>query len=152
MSNKVWIIDTSVLNELLPVPHKSNRDNRIQVLADFKRRIKNKDQFLLPYTVLIEVGNHIGQYKDGDRYKLAKKFITEIVQKTIDGEAPWKLMKVPSIEKVSEWLKDFPVNAAKGKGYGDHSIIKEWGEYSQAHEGLSVGIWSLDGDLAGYQS
>lgn len=150
MSNKIWIIDTSVLNELLPVPHKSNNDNRTQVLADFKKRIKNKDQFLLPYTVVIETGNHIGQAPD-NRFALATKF-TSLVNQTINGEAPWKLMKVPNIEKVREWLGDFPNSAAQTKGYGDHSIIKEWEEYSQAHQGFSVGIWSLDADLAGYQS
>lgn len=151
MSNKIWIIDTSVLCELLPIPGKSSEENRTQVLSDFRSRIKNKDQFLMPYTVLIEIGNHIG-HSDTNRYQLAEKFITEIVQKTLDGEAPWKLMKVPDIEKVSEWLNDFPENAAKEKGYGDHSIIKEWEEYSHAHKGFSVGIWSLDNDLAGYQS
>lgn len=151
MSNKIWIIDTSVLCELLPVPGKSSVENRKQVLTDFKSRIENKDQFLMPYTVLIEVGNHIGQ-SDGNRYQLATKFITEIVQKTLDGEAPWKLMKVPDIEKVNEWLKDFPKKAAEGKGYGDHSIIKEWEEFKDLNQGFSVGIWSLDGDLAGYQS
>ncbi len=85
MSNKVWIIDTCVLCELLPVPHKSNNDNRTQVLADFKKRIKNKDQFLLPYTVVIETGNHIGQ-APGNRFALATKF-TALVNQTINGEA-----------------------------------------------------------------
>ncbi|MFA8451185.1 MAG: hypothetical protein ACEPOW_10860 [Bacteroidales bacterium] len=148
MSNKVWIVDTSVLCNILSIPN-MNQD-KAQVLADFKERIKDEDQFLLPYTVVIETGNHIGQTSD-DRYALAAKF-TGLVDQTIKGKAPWKLMKVPNIEKVSQWLKDFPNSAAQTKGYGDHSIIKEWKEFSSQNQGLSVEIWSLDSDLAGYQS
>lgn len=149
MSNKVWIVDTSVLCNILSVPNMDQ--DKAQVMKDFEERISNDDSFLLPYTVIVETGNHIG-HATGDRYKLAEKFITKIVQKTLNGEAPWKLMKVPDIEKVSEWLKDFPESAAREKGYGDHSIVKEWEEFVALNRGFSVGIWSLDGDLAGYQS
>ncbi|TKG95186.1 hypothetical protein EYV94_10775 [Puteibacter caeruleilacunae] len=148
MSNKVWIVDTSVLCNILSVPHKNQ--NKEQVIADFRERIQNDDSFLLPYTVIVETGNHIGQ-ANGDRYALAERFVS-LVDQSIDGNAPWKTMKVPSKEKVKEWIVGFPDNAARTKGYGDHSIIKEWQEYSDTHKGLSVSIWTLDSDLVGYNS
>lgn len=148
MSNKIWIIDTSVLCNILSIPNMDQ--DKDKVIADFETRIKNKDQFLLPYTAVIETGNHIGHSK-GNRYDLATRFVS-LVEQTIDGKAPWKLMKVPTIEKVSNWLHDFPDNAAKMRGYGDHSIIREWEEFKELNKGFSVGIWSLDGDLEGFQS
>lgn len=148
MSNKVWIVDSSVLCNILSVPNMDQ--DKAQVIADFEKRIKNNDSFLLPYTVIIETGNHIG-HSTGDRYTLAQKFVS-LVEQSIGGDAPWRTMKVPDREKVKEWISDFPNKAAAGKGYGDHSIIKEWEEYCHTYKGLSVDIWSLDDDLAGYQS
>lgn len=147
MSNIIWIVDTSVLCNILTIPNM--HQDKTQVMSDFRARITNEDQFLLPYTVLIETGNHIGHSK-GNRYALAEKFINNIVLKTLEGDAPWRLMKVPSKEDIIAWVGDFPVSANTGKGFGDHTIVKEWEEMRDLHKGFSVRIWSLDNDLKGY--
>lgn len=148
MSNKIWIVDTSVLCNILAIPNRDQDYDRVK--RAFEDRIKNGDRFLLPYTTVIETGNHIGHSK-GDRKRLAIKFV-KLVQSTLCGEAPWKMMKAPKAEEISVWLKDFHINAEAGKGYGDHSIIKEWEECRTLNKGYSVSIWSLDSDLAGYHS
>lgn len=148
MSNIVWIVDTSVLCNIMSIPN-MDQDKK-NVLQSFEKKIKNNDSFLLPYTVIVEIGNHIGQVSsEHHRRELANKLI-EIVNQSIDGDAPWKIMKIPSVETLRDWLADFPDSASKTKGYGDHSLIKEWEEYGSNHQGLIVHIWSLDNDLQGY--
>lgn len=60
----IWIVDTSVFLNVLDVPHFNQK--RGEVLADFERRINNKDTFLLPITSVIETGNHIARFNNGN--------------------------------------------------------------------------------------
>jgi len=49
-----------------------------------------------------------------------------------------------------EWLEDFPTFARAGVGLGDLSIIQEFHRTCALHPGRRVYVWSLDGDLQGY--
>jgi hypothetical protein len=55
----IRIVDTSVLCNLLRVPHK---DQDAEIAAEeFREAQEDKDVFLLPIAVIYETGNHIAQ-------------------------------------------------------------------------------------------
>ena len=144
----VAIVDTTVFLNVLDVPNR-NAD-RHRILSDLKALIQSGTTLLLPMAAVYETGNHIAQLPDGgNRRRFAAKFV-EQVEKAICGTAPWQAMKAPTTEQVGQWLADFPVSAMREAGMGDLSIIKEWEEARKRTPHLRVFIWSLDGDLDGY--
>jgi hypothetical protein len=146
--NAVAIVDTSILCNVLNIPHmNSDRTQVMQELTDFLEAGTN---LLLPMAAVYETGNHIAQLSDGgNRRKFAKAFI-EQVKKAIKGEAPWQVMQLPNVQEIGEWLSDFPDSAMRGAGIGDLSIIKEWEKMVRRTPNHRIFIWSLDGDLQGY--
>jgi hypothetical protein len=145
----IWIVDTSVFLNVLNVPGR-NQD-REAVLAQFKKRAVNKDWFLLPFASIVETGNHIAQLSGDNKFRFAQHFEQE-VRKTIEGDSPWKPMDFPEKTHVLSWLTDFPQNSAKGIGFADHSIIKQWERQCDLMPQYSVRIWAIDSDLQGYSS
>lgn len=145
----IWIIDTSVFLNVLDVPN-FNQD-RTTILVEFEERIKAKHTFLLPYSAILETGNHIVQVNGDQKYIFAQKFATQ-VSKAIEGTSPWKTMSFPEKSSVLEWLQDFPNSAKQGQGFGDHSIVKEWEKQKTLFSAYSIRIWSTDTHLQGYQS
>lgn len=146
--NAVAIVDTSILCNVLNIPHmNSDRTQVMQELTDF---LEVGTNLLLPMAAVYETGNHIAQLSDGgNRRKFAKVFI-EQVKKAIKGEAPWQVMQLPNVQEIGAWLSDFPDSAMRGAGIGDLSIIKEWEKMVRRTPNHRIFIWSLDGDLQGY--
>ncbi|HMQ60455.1 MAG TPA: hypothetical protein PKE06_07295 [Flavilitoribacter sp.] len=149
MKPTIWIIDTSILLNVLDVPQfNQDRDN---VLGDFRLRIRNEDTFLLPFTSILETGNHIAHINnDGQRLQFATK-LKDTVSDSIKGNTPWKPLRFPDTEDLIKWLDDFPHSAQRGVGLGDHVIIKQWEEQCEKFKAYVVKIWSLDKDLRGYE-
>jgi len=145
----IWIVDTSVFLNVLNVPGRNQQ--RDEVLQHFKKRVEGKDSFLLPFASIVETGNHVAHLDGNNRFRFAQLFRDE-VQKTIEGSSPWKPMDFPEKPHVLSWLTDFPQNAAKGIGFADHSIIKQWERQRDLSPQYSVRIWSLDSHLQGYSS
>jgi len=99
---------------------------------------------------IIETGNHIGHLSDGSqRRRFAELFCTQ-VNAACNGEAPWVPTPFPEVGTLREWLLDFPEHAMRGRGIGDRSIVAEWDRQCRLNPQRRVLIWSLDGDLAGY--
>lgn len=151
MKPKIWIVDTSVLLNILNIPGRNQ--NRDEVIKQFEERIKNEDEFFVPYTTIIETGNPIGKLPGNQKYEYAEKF-NKMVKSALEGKAPWKPLKFPTVEDVLGWLNgnDFPVKASNEVGFGDYSIIKQWEEQVQLLKSYSVEIWTLDTPLEGYCS
>lgn len=145
-SNIVWFVDTSIMCNLLEIPGMDSEKD--QIFDYFKQRLERRDYFLLPYSVILETGNHIGHARN-NREELVRKFL-KIINKTLEEELPWKILKIPNIDDFKRWLSDFPQHAYRGLGYGDFSIFMEWDEYRKKHGALDVRIWTLDGDLHGF--
>jgi len=144
----IWIVDTSVFLNVLDVPG-FNQD-REEVLDTYRQRIENEDSFFLPFTTILESGNHIAQLTNGNlRRRFAQRFCEE-VQRSLAGDAPWKPLAFPREEELQEWLRDFPQHATSGIGLGDSLIIAQWREQCRMFEAYVVRIWSLDSDLQGY--
>lgn len=100
----IWIIDTSVFCNLLDIPGRNQ--NRDEVKKMFKEMVAHGDSFLLPYTVILETGNHLGQTQ-GNRFKIAENFMN-IIKDTLEHNAPWEFLTFPGEENFWRWIKDFP--------------------------------------------
>ena len=144
----VAIVDTSIFCEFLNIPNMNS--SREKVIKEFTDLVANDTSFLLPMATVYETGNHIAQLSDGGhRRRFAEVFVRE-VQKAINGDAPWQIMQVPTVEDVRMWLNDFTEYAMREVSMGDMSIIKEWEAARKRTPYLRVFIWSLDRDLMGY--
>ncbi len=145
----IWILDTSVLLNVLNIPGRNQSHD--EVIKQFERRIKANDMFLLPFTAIVETGNHIAQLSKANlRKDYAQRFVT-VVQHSLEGNIPWKPLEFPKNEHIRSWLIDFSHKAQAGIGLGDHTIIKHWEEQCQRFRGFEVKIWSLDNHLQGYE-
>lgn len=141
-------MDTSVFCNVLDVPG-FNQD-RDAAFAELETCILNRDTLLLPMAALIETGNHIAHVSVGQlRRQTAERFCKQ-VGAAIDGTAPWTAMRFWEPEQLRNWLGDFPDRAMRGLGMADLSIIKDWESMCELHRGQRVRIWSLDGDLQGF--
>lgn len=153
----IVLLDTSVYLNVLDVPG-FNQD-RDAVLKAFKTSIQAGDYFLLPLAAVLETGNHVARLPDGQqRRRYAQTLVTD-VRTAFDGQAPYRATHFPEREEFARWLADFPdaamrnkspKKAAEGTSLADLSIIKEWERNRDLHPMSRVRIWSLDGDLAGY--
>jgi hypothetical protein len=155
----IVLLDTTVYLNVLDVTN-WNQD-RVAVLDQFKSRMEDGDYFLLPMATIWETGNHIAYLQNGGlRRKFALKFVDD-VEKAISGGVPYKATYFPEREIFRNWIKGFPEYAMRNKStmktregisLADFSIIKEW-EQTRATNSMSrVLIWSLDCDLANYDS
>ena len=126
-----------------------NQD-RDTVIADLETSIRSGDTLLLPMAAVIETGNHIAHVPDGRVRRQAAERFCEQVAAAIDGTAPWTAMRFWEPEQLRNWLGEFPDRSMHGVGMADLSIIKDWESMCELHRGPRVRIWSLDGDLQGY--
>ncbi len=155
----IVLLDTSVYLNVLNLPGR-NQD-RAAVLDLFTDRVQNGDHFLLPMATIWEAGNQVSRLPDGaQRYRFAVKLVAD-VHNAINGEAPYRTTYFPDSTVFSTWLNEFPDYAKRNKApdkttegisLSDLAIIQEW-ERTRARHSLSrVLIWSLDRDLAGYDT
>ena len=145
----IWLIDTSILLNVLDVP--GFNQERDSILREFKIRIERGDTLLLPYAAIVETGNHIAHLTGNYKFTYAEKFVKE-VKAALNGNSPWKPLKFPTFEDLNIWLDNFPEYAGKGIGFADYSIIKEWEAQTELFAAYSVRIWSLDAELQGYET
>ena len=144
----VVLIDTSVFCNIVPVPGRDQRKD--DVMAEFKNLINQRATLLLPMTAVLETGNHIAQLPNGGQRRATAVTFCKLVVDAIEGSAPWTPTPFWEIDAMKLWLDEFPDAAMQGKGIGDLSIIKEWNRQCALNRARRVRIWSLDGDLAGY--
>lgn len=144
----IRIVDTSVLCNLLRVPHK-DQDAEIAV-EEFREAQEDKDVFLLPIAVIYETGNHIAQSPNGAKRRVVAEGFVELVRKAFEGEIPFTPTPLQHPEDMVQWLDEFPNHAATGMGFGDLSITKVWEQQCKLNQSRRVLIWSYDKHLQGY--
>ena len=155
----IVLVDTSVFLNVLDVPG-FNQD-RDTVLEEFERRIRLGQHFLLPMATVWETGNHIARLSSGGlRRDYASRLVAQ-VKLAVTGEAPYRATYLPERDEFLTWIEEFPDYAMRNKSatktncgvsLADLSIIKEWERTCSIHSMSRVLIWSLDDDLAGYDS
>lgn len=153
----IVLLDSSVYLNVLDVP--GFNQEKISVLENFAQSIANKDHFLLPLAAVWETGNHIAHLSDGATRRRYANELAEDVTRAFNGDVPYRATHFPDRGEFLRWLAAFPDVAMRNKSkdktregisLADLSIIKEWERNCELHPMSRVRIWSLDGDLAGY--
>lgn len=155
----IVLLDTSVYLNVLNVPGRNQQ--REEVFNHFELRASSGDHFLLPMATIWETGNHISRLSTGALRRQYAQQLTENVQAAMNGEAPFRPTYFPDSSIFAQWLKAFPDFAQRNKSpqrtnegisLSDLSIIKEWEQTRDRHSMSRVLIWSLDSDLAAYDT
>ena len=155
----IVLLDTSVYLNVLDVPG-FNQD-RDEILDEFAVRVESGDYFLLPMATIWETGDHVADLPDGRLRRQFAQSLVEQVTQAFDNQAPFKTTYFPDSEVFLQWLGDFPEYAQRNKSdrqtregvsLSDLSIIKEWEQTRNRHRMSRVLIWSLDRDLAAYDT
>lgn len=74
-----------------------------------------------------------------------------MVEQSVGG-IPWQLAPLPGDpQRFASLLEDLPDQAMRGVGFGDLTIIRVWKDACRRFPKRRVAIWSLDGDLGGYE-
>lgn len=157
--SEIVLLDTSVYLNVLDVP--GFNQYRDEILNAFAGRVENGDYFLLPMAAIWETGDHIADLPDGNRRRQYAQILVEQVRAALNGDAPYRTTYFPDSEVFLLWLGDYPDYAQRNKSdrqtregvsLSDLSIIKEWEQTRDRHSMSRVLIWSLDGDLASYDT
>lgn len=145
----IAIVDSSVLDELLCVPGRTDRHE--EALAAFAAR-QSREHFLLPLAVLFETGNHVAQASNGQARRACAERFVQFAQQAIQGELPFTPTPSPTSEQLRTWLDRFPERAMEGIGLVDLSLIALWNDQRALHRGRRIYIWSFDEHLGGYDT
>lgn len=158
----ICLLDTSILLNILNVPSKNEAHS--EIISDLEAYIELGCEFIIPFVVAVEVGNHISQNGDGNtRRKVAQAFV-EMLQKTFDGNFPFKISDFELKTEWQKWITEFIDKAGQNKTISkpnegmsltDLSIIKEYESIQVKNRAnkqnhVKVFIWSLDSDLEAY--
>lgn len=155
----IVLIDTSVFLNVLDIP--GFNQERGTVLAEFERKIRQGQHFLLPMATVWETGNHISRLPTGGLRRDSARRLVEQVGLAVTGEAPYRATYLPERDEFLSWIEEFPEYAMRNKSptktncgvsLADLSIIKEWERTRSINSMSRVLIWSLDDDLAGYDT
>lgn len=140
--NTIWVVDTSILLNLLEHPDRSQ--SRDEVITLFQLYLEAGHSFVIPITTIIETGNWAYKLPAGLRQPFAAKFV-DWIDKSLSGETPFRILEFPDRTSVREYLKDFPTQADT-MGFGDLMILKQWEEQCLRIPGYQINIWSLDNE------
>lgn len=149
-------LDTGVLDELLQIPAFSGTERSMQIKEEFNVRMTRGEKLIIPFAVMIEVGNHIAQIKtnDSERKRCAERF-AEFLEKSRNNKAPWILCLDGLTEEQIGFISEkFGVIGAEMQiGTGDISIVYQYEKFRERVSGTAegVGIWSLDHHIPNLQ-
>lgn len=149
---KVWVVDTSVLVEILDVPAMASNHKRY--FDEFYERIKKGGSFELPVSVIIETGNHLGQNGDAVMRKKATERFCHFIKVALSNQRPWRVPQLPNADTLRQWIDAFPTHVeqsddkGKGCGLGDLTIVQTVTLLRRALDKTDVEVWTLDQHLA----
>lgn len=150
----ICLLDTSILCELLRVPHLCEHFE--EVSAELAEKIREGESLLLPMSSILETGNHIGHNGDGRQRRSAAERFVMLVQQALRGETPFTPTPLFEFESLQQWIGEFPESAmrtdsrGRGSGLADLTIAKEFERQCALNRMRRVYIWSRDGHLSSY--
>ncbi len=144
----VCLIDTSIFTNILNVP-KCNQ-HRTNILDQYEKFIMLDYEFILPMATILETGNHIAHYGDGNQRREVAQIFIKAVQDAFKENPPYRISQFDKISDILDWLPDFPEMAMRGIGFGDLTITKEFEKTCKQFQKREVFIWSLDKHLESY--
>lgn len=157
MSNKVLVVDTSIICCWLGVPGKetcgpmTDRWDRRRAEQTITAETKIGTTIVLPLATIIETGNHIAQ-ASSTRFELAQK-LADIIRLAADKTTPWAAFSDQDSLWTPEALKrladEWPEKAAQQLSLGDATIVTVADYYARG--GFEVEIITGDAGLKAYQ-
>ncbi|GEB48836.1 MULTISPECIES: hypothetical protein [Streptomyces] len=154
MARPVTFVDTSVLCNLLRVPH---MDQDRAAVADELRARRVSSDLVLPVTAVLETGNHVAQVSDGRARRSCAERFSDVLRMVVERKAPWTLNRV---EWDEQHLRELVAGAGTGLsltelasqrlGCGDLCILAERNRYLERVACTTADIWTLDRQLASY--
>jgi hypothetical protein len=147
----IVIVDTSVFFHVVEVAEKPS-EARLRIHIELLQRTDRGDVLLLPVATIVETGNLIAQRGDGTERRTSALRYARQVRRALAGVSPFEPTRFFDVAELAAWLDVYPEYAMREIGMGDLSLIKEWEHQRVVHPAARVQIWSLDGDLAGYDT
>lgn len=144
----IWIVDTSVLLEILDVP--GFCQDREAIVGEYERRLRNNDRFQLPMGVAIETGNHIGDVKDGRIRRDRAVQFDRLLRSTLERGRAWQLLGMPAPHEFADWCSQFPDEVMRGFSLVDAMLIRTWEATRRRGNMFRVAIWTKERRLMGY--
>lgn len=158
MRRKVLLLDTSIVDEILGVPGKSNE--RTEVLAELDRRAADGVTLLISVTALVEAGDHVGNVDDGASRRTCADRLTKLIEATISPTRPWSFEPISWDSELLDSLLHpqyeilLPLSESLLKKFlqmGDLLIV---GEFDRLRQNLDqsvvdVDVWTKDARLRG---
>ena len=155
--SEVVFVDTSVLLNVLDVPHKnSDRDSIVQKFKDLAR---SGSLLVIPIAAVVEVGNHLAQLPGTVRRDRCERF-TALLHSSLGNQAPWVVSGTTWDQVFLRDLLDGHASrpgmielCTTAVGTGDGSILLELERYrsrSDVPSALPVRLWTLDQGLQAY--
>ncbi|KAB8161611.1 hypothetical protein FH609_026085 [Streptomyces sp. 3MP-14] len=148
----VDFLDTSVIVEVLDVPHRNAR--HAEVVAEMKTRVAAGVQLVLPTATIVETGNHVFQVKDGAARRTCATRFQSMLRKTARGAAPWVLHQrtwddafLTSLCDGGTTGMDLVEHAVRRQlGTGNLSIVAERDLYACRVQ-ATVRVWTLEATM-----
>lgn len=149
---KVTLVDTSVLCELLQVPGKSEPQRRTEMLEEIDVRSSEGERLVLPFTAVVETGNHIVQ-SGGDRHRVAQR-LTAFLRLALQADSPFFVPELPfgrefvaALAEGDSTGRTLAELAAAKMGTGDVAILVQRDQLRHGGAFETVDVWTLDQDL-----
>ena len=149
---KVTLVDTSVLCELLQVPGKSEPERKAEMLEEVDVRSSLGERLVLPFTAVVETGNHIVQ-SGGDRHAVAQR-LAKFLQLALLADSPFF---VPELTFGQDFVAAVAAGDSTGQtlaqlathkvGTGDVAILVQRDQLREGGDFTAVDVWTLDHDL-----
>lgn len=147
----VSIIDTSILCNIINIPHMNQ--NHQEIVEELIALQKDPQQTLiLPLATIIETGNHIAHIADGNLRRARAQVMEELIKRTVNDQAPWTYYgKELEREDLLEISSAVVEHAIMEIGIGDLSIMQVYKKYKETVPAIgSIRIWSLDNHLKSF--
>lgn len=144
----IWIVDTSILLELLDIP--GFCQDRERITKDYQRRLRNGDRFQLPMGVVIETGNHIADVKDGTLRRDRAVQFEGLVRRTVERGRTWQILRLPEPHEFADWCTQFPDEVMRGLSLVDAMLVRTWETTRRRGNMFRVAIWTKEHRLMGY--
>ena len=149
----VVFVDSSVLMRLIGM----DGDAAARETAEqFEDRIAAGQQFVIPVTAIVEVGNLIAQ-QSSNRRKLAER-LQEVLRAAQAADPPWIIRAVTMDQQFIQELldgnstgSDLVTLIGDGRlGAGDVALLVERDQFLRGTQYTSAEVWSLDQELTAY--
>ncbi|WP_420435864.1 hypothetical protein [Candidatus Poriferisodalis sp.] len=149
----VVFVDSSVLMRLIGM----DGDAAARETAEqFEDRIAAGQQFVIPVTAIVEVGNLIAQ-QSSNRRKLAER-LQEVLRAAQAADPPWIIRAVTMDQQFIQELldgnstgSDLVTLIGDGRlGTGDVALLVERDQFLRGTQYTSAEVWSLDQELTAY--